>query len=601
MSRAKTQHGAGGKAPRAVTQSGGKKPRAASQAGLFNELEAAIDALDADTSYPPKHAGARTEAEREAGKAEADKPPRRGPPGPPPGAKTSLPPPKRTAPGPTPPAAAAASPSVKVPPPPRGAPSRPPPAAERPAAIRSREARAQSEVGVVESEVVNEKSAPAVMRGPAPNPAPRPPPGARVPPSTRPPANVAGRPPAGITGVPASAPPRPPPGSKPPPFARDDGDRGRAISEDFSSLGTGHSIDVDLEESSPAARAYQAYDSGPTRPISEHARAISVGETAADDLVIEGEELPPIKPLSIAVFEDPPQVAGAKQAIIVIGHKVAAAASGPAGIEQIKSLLRSGSAEVLLVGVPGGEALIDTALALAPRRPVVVAASAGSGLEAARRAASFGADLSIVRPINADTLAPVLLAATRLAAERNTATAARGSETMLRARLDALVEPEPGALQPFELFQRVLELELKRSKRYGYPIAVALFALDVGPEEPPPGVRGIMKARAGNALIHSIRDIDLATEVDQERFLVLLPYTALGGAAEVARRIIHAVTSNHPITAAGKTFPPKLVGAVAGALPGQPLSFSRLMRDATQALEQARRDGAELAVPLVRE
>nr|MBA2541961.1 diguanylate cyclase [Deltaproteobacteria bacterium] len=208
--------------------------------------------------------------------------------------------------------------------------------------------------------------------------------------------------------------------------------------------------------------------------------------------------------------------------------------------------------------------------------------------------------LSLARPITVENLAPVLLAATRLAAERHSASAARGNETMLRARLDALVEPEPGALQPFELFQRVLELELKRSKRYGYPIAVALFAVDVGPEEPPPGVRGILRARAGNALIHSIRDIDLATEVDQERFLVLLPYTALAGAAEVARRIIHAVTSGTPITAAGKTFPPKIVGAVAGGSPGQPVSFSRLMRDATQALEQARRDGAELAVPVVR-
>jgi two-component system cell cycle response regulator len=563
MTRAKTQHGSGGKPPRAPTQSGGKSKRAATN-GLFNELEAAIDALDADTSYPPKHAGARTEAARADDKVER-----------PPAPKIPLPPPKRTAPGPTPAAAAAASPSVK-PFPPRSSPSKPPPAAERPAAIRAREARARSEIGAVEAEVVNEKSAP--VRGPA----------ARPTPPTRPPANVT-RPPA--VAEPRTAPPRPPPGSQPAPIAR-------AESDDFSSIGS--SIDIDFEESSPAAQAYKAYESGPTRAISEHARAISVGETAAEDLVIEGEDLPPIKPLSIAVFEDPPQVAAAKQAIIVVGHKVAAAASGGAGIEQIKSLLRSGSAEVLLVGVPGGEALIDTALALAPRRPVVIAVSAGTGVEAARRAASFGADLSIVRPISADGLAPVLLAATRLAAERNTATAARGSETMLRARLDALVEPEPGALQPFELFQRVLELELKRSKRYGYPIAVALFALDVGPEEPPPGVRGIMKARAGNALIHSIRDIDLATEVDQERFLVLLPYTSLAGAAEVARRIIHAVTSGNPITASGRTFPPKVIGAVAGALPGQPLSFSRLMRDAMQALEQAKRDGAELAVPMVR-
>lgn len=491
MTRAKTQ-GPGGKPPRATTQGGGRSKRASTHGGLFNDLEAAIDAIDALDESSARHAATK---------------------------KPALPPPpaKRSVPGPSPTT-------------PRTTPPKPPPGAERAAAIRARSARAQSQVGL--------------------DPVPR------------------------VT--------RPPPPGVPEP--------------------TGLSIDIDLEESQPAARAY---DSAPIvrgqRAISPEARAISVGETAAEDLVIEGAELPPINALAIAILDDPPYIATAKQAIAVAGHKVVAAASGQAGVEQIKSLLRSGNTQVLLVGMPGGEALIDTALALAPRRPVVIAVLAGKPVDVARKAAGLGADLAIARPVDLDKLVPVLLAASRLDAERQVATNARGSETVLRARLDALVDHEPGALQPFELFQRVLELELKRSKRYGYPIAVALFSVGVGGDEPPPpGVQGIVRARAGNALIHSIRDIDLATELDQERFLVLLPYTTLSGAAEVARRILHAVTSTHPISAAGKTFPPKIVGAVAGAQPGQPLSFSRLMRDATQALEQARRDGAELAVPMIR-
>ena len=51
-----------------------------------------------------------------------------------------------------------------------------------------------------------------------------------------------------------------------------------------------------------------------------------------------------------------------------------------------------------------------------------------------------------------------------------------------------------------------------------------------------------------------------------------------------------------PVVASGRSFPPRLVGAVSGGSPGQPLSFAKLMKDATRALEQARRDGAELAV-----
>src|SRR5262249_51176760 len=136
-------------------------------------------------------------------------------------------------------------------------------------------------------------------------------------------------------------------------------------------------------------------------------------------------------------------------------------------------------------------------------------------------------------------------------------------------------------------------------------------AVDIPPPAPPPGVRGILRARAGNALIHSIRDIDLATALPMdlsraydsapatdERFLVLLPYTDLAGAALLARRVHSAVAGGVPVVAGGRSFTPRFVGAVAGAAPGQPLSFSRLMKDATRALEQARRDGAELAVPM---
>jgi PleD family two-component response regulator len=77
---------------------------------------------------------------------------------------------------------------------------------------------------------------------------------------------------------------------------------------------------------------------------------------------------------------------------------------------------------------------------------------------------------------------------------------------------------------------------------------------------------------------------------------VLLPYTDLTGGSEVARRIIRAVEACDPVVMAGRTFPPRVTGAVSGAKPGQQLSFAKLMRDATRALEDARRDGAELAV-----
>jgi len=226
----------------------------------------------------------------------------------------------------------------------------------------------------------------------------------------------------------------------------------------------------------------------------------------------------------------------------------------------------------------------------------VIASIAGGGLDAVRRATAAGADLVTTRPHEVERLAPVLLAAARLTAERRIATTARGAEQVLRSRLEELSDPEPRGLQPFEMFQRTLEIEIKRARRFEYPLSVALFAVEVPPPPPPAGIRGILRARAGNALIHTIRDIDLATQLDHERFLVLLPYTDLAGAAQVGRRVIAAVGAHDPVVSAGRSFPPRLVGAVAGSKPGEELSLARLMKDASRALDQARRDGAELAV-----
>ncbi|HMG21156.1 MAG TPA: hypothetical protein VK607_07575, partial [Kofleriaceae bacterium] len=127
-------------------------------------------------------------------------------------------------------------------------------------------------------------------------------------------------------------------------------------------------------------------------------------------------------------------------------------------------------------------------------------------------------------------------------------------------------------------------------------LAVALFALDVPPPPPPPALRGIVRARAGNALVHALRAVDLATEMDHDRFLVVMPSTDRAAGAEAARRMISAVAAGDPVTAAGRTFPPRVIGAVAGAAAGDELDLPRMVQDATQLLEQAQVTGASLAV-----
>jgi hypothetical protein len=320
-------------------------------------------------------------------------------------------------------------------------------------------------------------------------------------------------------------------------------------------------------------------------------------ERIADDEVVEETELPEPPQLRMLVLEGAPHLAAAQGAIALAGHTVVAAASGQGGVEKLRAAV--GGVDAVLVGLPGGDPLIDAVLAQPPHRPVVIAACAGGGVEAVRRAAAAGADLVAVRPHDVDRLAPILLAASRLVAQRRQLAAAPAPPAVEPADLDDLddlAEREPGALQPFEVFQQAVERELDRARRYAYPLTIAMFSVDISSPPPPPGVGGILRARAGNALLHAIRDIDLVTELDQDRFAVLLPHTDRIAGAEVARRIISAIAGGDPVIAGGRTFAPKVIGAVTAARPGEPLSFAGLMHEATQLLEQAAVTGASLAV-----
>jgi two-component system cell cycle response regulator len=361
------------------------------------------------------------------------------------------------------------------------------------------------------------------------------------------------------------------------PDEHDEPDDPRADSQDFR----------EPEEPSFARHA--------TNARTDHPRMVT-SSPLDDNQFVEETELGELPTLRFAVLEDPAHVASAQVAIGAAGHAIELAAASRGDAEVIADAMRDGEIDAVLVGLPGGELLIDAALALAPRRPVVIAAVDEKGARAVARAHAAGADLVTVRPHDLDRLAPVLLGAARLHVERSAALQVAGSEQVLRARLEDIADPDGRGLEAFELFQHALEREIKRAKRYEYPLSVALFALDIDPPPPPAGIRGILRARAGNALVHTIRDIDLATQVDHDRFLVLLPYTDLRGATELARRVIAAVAEGAAVVSSGRSFPPRVVGAVAGGRPGQPLSFAHLMKTATQALEQARRDGAELAV-----
>ncbi|HEY1548850.1 MAG TPA: hypothetical protein VGG28_13565, partial [Kofleriaceae bacterium] len=155
--------------------------------------------------------------------------------------------------------------------------------------------------------------------------------------------------------------------------------------------------------------------------------------------------------LRFAVFEEADHLAAARSAIVAAGHAVAINASSPSGAAKINDAIIAGEVDAILVGLPGGESIVQAALALEPNRPLIIAACSGKATNAIKRGVAIGADLATARPHEADRVAPLLLAAARLFHERQIAQTAKGAELVLRAKLDEISDPEPRGLQPFEV------------------------------------------------------------------------------------------------------------------------------------------------------
>lgn len=145
-----------------------------------------------------------------------------------------------------------------------------------------------------------------------------------------------------------------------------------------------------------------------------------------------------------------------------------------------------------------------------------------------------------------------------------------------------------------DFFKRFLALEVKRSRRYNFPVAVLFCALDGLAERlphssAPEQLKSAVRFEAMRTINQLIRDIDLVVAYAEDRFVVLLPHTARDGALTVASRI-QAGMGTLPAFPGGSgsvgvaCFDPKL--AHRGFM-----SFGRLMREARVSLTEAQQAG----------
>jgi diguanylate cyclase (GGDEF)-like protein len=170
----------------------------------------------------------------------------------------------------------------------------------------------------------------------------------------------------------------------------------------------------------------------------------------------------------------------------------------------------------------------------------------------------------------------------------------------LRERSERIAELEARLARPgrgerdLAFLKRLLLVEVKRSRRYGHPLSLALLSVDrweALAAELAVKERTALLGELLGVMSGTLRDIDLAVPFAQERFLVMLPHTPAEGALQVARRLCALVRDR----AAG---PRVTVSAGVAAHPGDgTISFGALVKRAADALARARAAGGDRAEP----
>jgi diguanylate cyclase (GGDEF)-like protein len=229
----------------------------------------------------------------------------------------------------------------------------------------------------------------------------------------------------------------------------------------------------------------------------------------------------------------------------------------------------SGAAEVL-AGMRAADALLPVVVLFLDRKEA-----------RASPAAAAAADGVLVAPLTASAVGTLCAFAAKVrdAAERV-------------AELEGALARREAEGRDLEFLKKLLFVEVKRSKRYGYPVSMALIEID-GWER----VRANLSARERTAILadllglvtRSLRDIDLAVPFSDERLVVLMPHTGADGALRVARRLCAKIRdrADRPLLTAS-------AGVAAHGGDGT-VSFGGLAKRAGDALARARAQGGDRA------
>ncbi|MDC0709399.1 diguanylate cyclase [Stigmatella sp. ncwal1] len=211
-----------------------------------------------------------------------------------------------------------------------------------------------------------------------------------------------------------------------------------------------------------------------------------------------------------------------------------------------------------------------------------------------QRSVGAGADAFLVGPLKRTTVVMCVGLLFQLFEARAAVQATPPGEAPEEAeapnrRTDAASSPD------FEFLKRLLLMEVKRSRRYRYPISLLLLEMDRLSEHLAPlgpSRRTAVLAEILALFVEAMRDIDVTVPISEGRFVSFMPHTAKDGALMVAERLRQRVKTLAPLP--DLTLSMGLSVFEPTAARGQTqVSFGNLMRDASEALRKAQAAGGD--------
>ncbi len=154
---------------------------------------------------------------------------------------------------------------------------------------------------------------------------------------------------------------------------------------------------------------------------------------------------------------------------------------------------------------------------------------------------------------------------------------------------EPVIDPLTG-FYTFSHFKELLYAELKRSRRHGFPLALALASFDPIGGKQAEALHVQLMGGLAIAVRRSVRDTDFPVRYGAEKVLVLMPHTDLAGALTVGQRICDKVAGATLLHDEEALHPSISVG-VAGGVLGKGITFAELARKAQFALHRAEEKG----------